>query len=394
MKIAGIDVSRGSISVVVLSEIPEDMRKIRRNALKFKATPEGIAQLMALDFECAILEPSGMHYSRIWVHHIQKAGREVRWVDHQEIANYRKSWRINNKTDALDALALACYGVERYHRPGHFIQAQKEPLRVLWLQLKHLNRAKNPIVNRLRQQLSAEFPEVSEKEANRGWLVENPPGLWLYIAEEKHSHKWQKVYDGTVGVGISSFSRGLAQQLCVIERQEFQIELQMAEELKQDKYKPYLDVFENYAFGPRTSAMLLSEVYPFSRFLKDGHQINDYVNTEKSRSRRNRSLGAFKLSCGLGMTYYQSGDSQGWKAGGNSDLRTALWQWCKIAIVMSPQMDLPKIAKLRNYYDNGSRQVINGEEVVFQPGIRNQKVMRVVRRALEMLYRDLLAAVK
>lgn len=394
MKIAGIDVSRGSITIIVLSQIPDDFKKVSRQAIKLKATKDGIEKLLSLDFDCAVLEPSGMHYSRIWVHHLQKAGKELRWVNHQEIANYRKSWRVSNKNDQLDAIALACYGLERYHRPSHFIQPERETLRSLWLQLKHLNRAKNPIVNRLRQQLSAEFPEVCEKDANRGWLVENPAGLWRFIAEEKPSVKWQKELDNSIGIGVSEFSRGLARQICEIERQEFQIEEKVAKELEAEKYAPYLKVFEDYAFGARVTAIVLSEIYPFERFLKDGRQINEYIDTTNSRRRCNRSLAAFKLSCGLGMVQYQSGDSQGWKAGGNSDVRMALWQWCKIAIVMNPDLELPKIVKLRDYYDHGSKQVINGEEVIFQPGTRNQKIMRVVRRMLEMLYRDLLATVK
>lgn len=394
MNIAGIDVSRGSITVIVLSEIPSDFRKVRRNAVKIKATSEGIATLLELDFECAVLEPSGMHYSKIWVHHLRKAGKEIRWVDHQEINNYRKSWKVNNKTDQLDAIALACYGLERYHRPTHFIDAEKQPLRMLCLQLKHLNRSRNPVQNRLRQQLASEFPEVCERAADRYWLDENPPGLWRFIAGEKVTQKWQKEFDASIGIGISSFTRGLAAQICEIEKQELEVERQVAKELERSEYAPYLKVFENYAIGNRVTAMLLSEIYPFSQYLNDGRQINEYVSTEKgSRSRRNRSLAAFKMSCGIGMRYYQSGDSQGWKAGGNSDIRSALWQWCKISIVMTPNLELPAIQKLRSYYEHGSKQMVDGEEITYQPGVRNQKIMRVVRRAIEMVYRDLLKMV-
>ena len=395
MKIAGIDVSRNSVTVAVLSEVPDDLRQVKRGILKFKADAKGIAGLLALEFDCAILEPSGVHYSRIWAHHLTKANREVRWVDHQEIANYRKSWKVANKTDKLDAIALACYGLERYNRPKHFIQSEKVPLRSLWLQLKHLNRSKNPVINRLRQQLAAEFPEVCEREVKRAWLAPQPPGLWRFLAQEKSTAKWEKEQLTSIGIGISEFSRGLARQLCEIERQEHLIEIAIKEELDKPQYAPYLKVFDWYAFGARTSAAMLSEIYPLERFLDDrGRQINEYLETETGkRGRRNRSLGAFKLSCGLGLTYYQSGDSQGWKAGGNADIRTALWQWCKVAIVISPNLNLPRIAKLRQYYENGSTQTINGEQIHFQPGIRNQKIMRVVRRMLEMLYKDLLSEI-
>lgn len=395
MKIAGIDVSRGSITIIVLSEIPDDLRKVRRNAIKLTADQKGIEALAALEFDCAVMEPSGIHYSKIWAHHLTLLGREIRWVDHQEINNYRKSWKISNKTDQLDAIALACYGLERYNRPSHFIKAQRGEVRSLCLQLKHLNRSRNPLINRLRQQLAAEFPEVSEREVKRPWLIENPPGLWRFIAGERITPKWQDELDSSIGTGITSFTRGLARQICDSERLEVEVEIALAAELEKPEYAPYLKVFENYALGTRVGAFLLSEIYPFEQFLSsDGNQINEYVDTETSRSRRNRSLGAFKKACGVGMVYYQSGDSQGWKAGGNKDVRSALWQWCKIAVVMSPNLELEAIAKLRDYYKNGSKQIVDGKEVIFSPGVRNQKIMRVIRRAIEMIYRDLLRELK
>lgn len=388
--------SRGSITIIVLSEIPEDLRKVRRSAIKLKSDRAGVEALLALDFDCAIMEPSGIHYSKIWSYHLSKAGREVRWVDHQEINNYRKSWKISNKTDQLDAVALACYGLERYNRPSHFIKAERGEIRSLCLQLKHINRGKNPAQNRIRQQLASEFPEVCEREVSRGWLIENPPGLWRFLSGERITPKWQKELDESIGSGITPFTRGLAAQICQSERLEFQVEQQMATLLENPEYAPYLAVFERYAIGQRTGAMLLSEIYPFEQFLdKDGRQINEYIDTEAGgRSRRNRSMSAFKKSCGIGMVYYQSGDSQGWKAGGNMDLRCALWLWCKVSIVMAPNLEIPAIAKLRDYYENGSTQVINGEEKKFDPGVRNQKIMRVVRRAIEMIYRDLLKALR
>lgn len=391
MKVAGIDVSRGSVTIAVLEEVPEDLRKLKRRTIKLKADAEGIKALLALDFDCAILEPSGGHYSKIWAHHLTQAGREIRWVGHQEISHYRESLKIANKTDQLDALALAAYGIERYNRPSHFIRgAESGRLRELWLQLKHYNRAKNPLANRLRQQLCSEFPEVAERDATRGWLKENPPGLWQFIAAERDSAKWEKEYTASIGIGLSEFSRGLARQICEIERQEYEVERLIEAELQQAHYRPYLKIFEDYGIAQRTAAALLSEIYPFQRFLKDGHQVSEYYPTEKGRARRNRSLGAFKLSCGLGMTYYQSGDAHGWKPGGNNDVRMALWLWCKMAVVIKPRANLPKVARLIEYYQNGSRQIVDGEEKHFNPGIRNQRIMRVVRRMLESLYKDLL----
>jgi hypothetical protein len=392
MKIAGIDVSRGKITVCILDQIPADIRKIKKKTISLKADSEGIRTLIGLEFDGAVLEPTGMHYSRIWAHHLRELGREVRWIGHQEIASYRESWKINNKTDHLDAIALACYGLERWDRPHYFIHPEGERIRDLYFQLQHLNRAKNPVVNRLRQQLSSEFPEVAERVVKREWLTVNPPGLWRFVADEGFTAKWKGEYKRSVGIGLSTFTRGLARQLCEIERQEYAIEKEIQTELGLPEYQPYLEVFQRYAIGNRTAAALLSSIYPIEQFLDGNRQISEYsVSENGKRSRKNRSLGAFKLACGLGTVYYQSGDSKGWKPGGRATIRTALWQWAKMAIVISPDLELEPIAKLRHYYENGSVQTVNGKTEVFQPGIRNQKIMRVVRRMLEMLYRDLIA---
>lgn len=391
--IAGVDVSRNKITVCLLDELPEDLKRFKSKwkRAEFKATSEGVRALLALPFHAAVLEPSGGHYSRLWAHHIASAGRTVRWVGHQEIAAYRESWKCFNKSDNADALALAAYGLERWNRPQFFITPSQAELRMFYQQLEHLNRVKNPVINRIRQQLSHELPEWSERDVHRDWLVANPPGLWRAIAGERVTPKYQKEIADSIGLGISEFTRNEAQLLCQLERQEHEIEQKLSEILSTPDYLPYMQVFEQFAIGNRTAAALLSAIYPMRQFLKDGFEIREHITTSNGkRARRNHSLSKFKLACGVGMVWYQSGNVSKWVPGGRSDVRQALWRWCKTSVVMKPNLELPMIVRLRNYYDHGSRQTIGGEEKYFDPGIRNQKVMRVVRRMLEMLYKELL----
>lgn len=414
MKIAGIDVSRGTATVCVLETLPKDLKRFKDKwkPFKFNADAEGIHDLLALDFDAAILEPTGGHYSKIWAHHIQESGREVRWVGHREVANYRHSWRVFNKTDNADAIALACYGLERWNFPQFFLKPKQQQLRDLYLQLQHLNRSKNPTQNRLRLQLSHELPEVAQKHVSRDWLKPNPPGLWLAISGESISPKWQKVFDHSIGLGISDFSQSLAKRLCELERQEYEIELALEQLLQSEDFTHYRTVFDRFMIGGRTAAALLSVIYPIEQFLENGKPIIERVGDK--RTKRNRSLAAFKLSLGLGMTWYQSGETSGWKPGGRKDIRTALWRWCKTMVIMTPKTELEAIAQLRAYYEKGSiiwktrpldsqpfdREVWSEEvdgvikaQIYFEPGIRNQRVMRVVRRMVEMLFRDLVRAV-
>ncbi|WP_416674713.1 IS110 family transposase [Egbenema bharatensis] len=397
MRIAGIDVSRGKVSVCVLSELPENLKEFAENyyGREFCSDHEGIENLLSLDFQVAILEPTGKHYSKIWAYHLENSGREVRWVKHKAAAAYRESHDINNKDDLPDAVALACYGLERLNRPNAFIDPEKERLFELFQELENLTKIKTVAINRLRQQLSHEFPEVSHRAVVRKWLSPQPPGLWLAIANEKWSKKWQKEYDRSIGTGIGQFSQSLAAQVCSLERQEYLIEQSIASETQKAKYAPYLNAFSRLGIGNRTAAALMV-IYPFERFLdKDGAVIKQKKRRNRDgrtvKTNRNRSLARFKLSMGMGRVLYKSGDGQlKWKPGGPSHVRVALWRWCEMNIKRNPNLDNPHIKELYDYYKNGVEREIwkDGQlqQTHFNPGKGNQRIMRVARRLVEKLF--------
>lgn len=396
MRIAGLDISRNSATVCILEEIPRDFKKIKTK--KLKLDKKGIETFLSLEFDIAILEPTGGHYSRLWAHNIERSGRRVLWVDHHTVDSHRRSHRLINKSDGLDAAILAVYGLERLHVKGAFLEPQKlSKLNDLVLQTETLNRIKNPIVNRLRQQLCHEWPEASEKKTSS---TKQPSGLWLAISGEKWSAKFKAEYNETCGLGLSSFSEGLAKLICEVDRQKTAIEQAIAQEMKSSEYEPYLRAMAIYGINPEssTAASLMLAIYPFERFL-DGERrvIKDHVTTVNGkRASRNRSLAAFKMACGLGMTWFQSGDSEGWRPGGRAVTRRAIWRWVKISVVMNPDMELKAIATLREYYEGGVEREICDKSTGFTPkikhlgpGIRNQRVMRVGRRFLEGLFKEL-----
>jgi hypothetical protein len=388
--IAGIDVSRSSVSVCILSDIPSDMKGFKRKfkAYSFQADRAGIEALLALPFDAAIIEPTGVNYSKIWAHHLEKTGKIIRWVGHRELKNYREGWKGFNKSDKLDCIALACYGIERWNRSECFIAGVSHELREICLQLESLNRMRSPIINRLRQQLAHECPEIAQKSPIRPWLESSIPGF-LTAIEGKPSKYWEKVLAGSIGTGIGEFSRGLATQLIAIERQEYALEMQLNQVMSDEVYQPYLKVFEDYKISGRTAAVLLGAIFPIERFLENGKPIVDRLDGVK----RYRSLASFKLTLGMGMVQVQSGEYEKWQAGGRADIRKALWRWCKMMVVINPDLEKPAIVALRNYYENGTEAEVNGEMKQLDPGVRNQRIMRVVRRMITMLFKDLVRSV-
>jgi transposase len=107
MRIIGLDVGKNSVVACVLEKQPEDLKTYLRQSkefMEFKATVEGIKNLLEIPFDIAIIEPTGIHYSKLWGETIEANGREVRWISHQAVANHRKSNRLPNKNDKADAL--------------------------------------------------------------------------------------------------------------------------------------------------------------------------------------------------------------------------------------------------------------------------------------------------
>ncbi|NJR40809.1 MAG: hypothetical protein HC781_20690 [Leptolyngbyaceae cyanobacterium CSU_1_4] len=164
-------------------------------------------------------------------------------------------------------------------------------------------------------------------------------------------------------------------------------EATIEDNLNQEKYQHYMEVLSTWGIKNETAAAFISHAYPIERFLDPhGKPIIERIDGSK----RYRSLAAYKLSMGIGRVQYQSGGELKWKAGGSSTSRKALYLWVKFQVIMKPNLDNPKIAKLHDYYKNGSSQIVEGQTKVFHPGKGDQRVMRVVRRLVEALFYELI----
>lgn len=159
--------------------------------------------------------------------------------------------------------------------------------------------------------------------------------------------------------------------LLELDEQELTIELQIDLIYQQKKYQIYRECFESWQITGRTAAALLAHVYPIERFLKDSREV---IEREEG-TKRYRSLASFKLAIGLGKVQCQSGGQLFWKAGDSFECRKALYLWAKMTIVMSPDLENEKIAKLYDYYRNGVKHIENGETVHYDPGKGDQWVM-------------------
>jgi hypothetical protein len=267
--------------------------------------------------------------------------------------------------------------LERWHNPSYFLDprvGEAAKLRELYLQLHFLNRAATPVINRLRQQLTWECPELAEKDGQRLWLG-GQAGVWRAIEGQEVAPRWSKIIGSSKGLGLGGFSRALAGQIVANEREQLRIETEIELILKGGEFERYLEAMAPFYFGRRTETAILSAIYPIERFA--GHR---------------NPLGAFKLCCGMAQVWHQSGDYTGWVPGGSVTIRSALWFWAKNNT--PPRKGgygwtSPELEALRDYYQNGTDIEVEGKIEHLEPGKGSQRLMRVARRALTMLYRKL-----
>lgn len=359
MKILGADVCKDRVVCWLLEEWPRHLKNYwkqhlssrsknpREDPLTFYINAQGIEQLLDLKPDAIVLEPTGVHYSWLIAHICQCEGIQVLWVGHCEAVYYRKQNKLPDKNDLADALALAAYAHMHWAQPEFFLTFQPlvvAKIRELYLQLKSLARMQSPIINRNRQQLAREFPEAALKSSVQGHDGLSPLWAWLGNREgnlKKRSTYYERLYSQSVapkyGIELSSFTQKTANLLCDIHLWEREIEVELQQLLSSAEFKPYNRVFTQFGIGLRPRALLLSQIYPISRF---------------------ESLGSFKRRLGLAGDENSSGDKVSWKVGTGSKMcRTELYLWvlCRI----SPQKTRPTTRvgkKLSEFYDNRFQQ--------------------------------------
>jgi len=395
MKILGVDISKASISVCLLLEkSTADPREIlyETNFYKFHADVTGLSGLLDLigvGETIAIMEPTGINYQRLWGTQLARAGVEVRLVGHAELRSFRKHHlSLPDKDDDADALALALYGWDYLHLPRRFLQIREGEIvkiRELVLRLAHLNGVQSPIINRARQDLAWQFPEVALVRSVR--YGENVPLLWGWLAGERLSKKYDRLYAESIGLGIQDSVRQHAARLCSLQREEMAIEQELYKLLAVPQFTRYRKIFARFGFGQRIEALLLSQIYPLQNYLANGEPEIKICNGRRSgkATKRYLSLRRFMKALGCAPSQESSGDINRSKVSGGSDLcRKALWQWIFTRIE-------PKQRRLANDIGCHLGEMLDSEKASGRPVKLARS--RVAAKAVKMLFKELVRAI-
>lgn len=393
-RILGLDVCKSSVAAWPIEGKPTNIKSYFRSnqdrCLKLFSNREGIQALKDLRPDVVVMEPTGVNYSKIWAKAALDCGAIVLWVGHSQLRSTRQSYLLPNKNDPADALALAIYAADHLGDPDYFISfdpfSEAAGIRERALQLSHIARVQSPIINRIRQNLAHEWPEQQDNKAQRKKGAELPPALWRYLAGHDIHLPTKTRYDNSLnqscGSGLSVFTRHHAQHLCQIHEQEIAIEKEIYELIGSKAFEPYHQVFNMFGMGQRVRAMLLGHIYPLETFLGPNLKVlEDWViGPSGKRTKRQRSLNAFRLRLGLGTVEDSSGQTTRNIPGGSALCRKALWQW-----------EFTKIDVARNRPDNHiGRELGEYRDQLKDNGIPIQLVRsRVCARAVKRLFYEL-----
>lgn len=367
LRVLGLDICKNSVVACLLTQKPTQPREAYHSLefFKLKADAAGIKQLLALKPDVALMEPTGINYQRLWGIQLAKVGVEVRLVSNNKLPSYRKTLDLPDKDDDADALALACYYFDYQHLPRRFLQVRDTVtvrVRELCLRLCHYNRVQSPIINRLRQDLAWQFPEVMNIRSTLGTDDNVPPLLWGWISGQRNSAKYDRLYDLSVGSGLTDETRFAAKMYCDLALQERLIETELANLIKADmRFLPYRKVFARFGFGLRTQALILSQIFPIENFFGENGKPEMIVTkgrNSKKPTKKRRSEARFMKCLGVAPTRQWSGDEQKKAYQSGSDIcRVALWQW--IFTRIEPQrarLQNPTVDKLSAYFLEAKNQ--------------------------------------
>jgi hypothetical protein len=341
--IIGFDVSRSSITVCFLLEKPLNPHDYYYDAdiETYNANLENLNKLKAkiesfnADRVVAICEPTGINYAKLWLNKLSDWGYETRMISNSKLPIYRselmgKEGNSDAKTDDIDAFAIACYFYDKQDRD--YLKV-REPIvgqiKYICLRLEHLNRIQNPIINRMRQELQWQCPEVA-KVRSKAASEELAPLLWGWLAGLRTSKRYDRILENTIGTGIERETRWAAQRYCEIESEMQKLRKELMELLNDSQFKKYRKVFTKFGFGLNLQGYLLGACYPIQDFLKDGKpevKIRKNRKTGKA-SKLKLSERRFMRAVGMGVIREDSGKKKKGKQSGSALCRKALWQWC------------------------------------------------------------------
>jgi uncharacterized protein involved in tolerance to divalent cations len=351
-KILGIDIGAKFVVAFYLDGLPVGMSYpdfYKRNAkfsiskIRMDNSKEGssvnlrdaIVLLTDLKPEAIVMEPTGVWYSRLWAKMAEHLGIEVKWIGHGDLAHNRGAYGFKDKDDRTDAFCLAVSYFDPifnardswlFWRTGVISQVNER-----LLEIKSLEATTKIFTTQLRQRLKYEFPEIADR-AISNYRSSNGFTPWIGWLAGIHSYKRiendrAKSIATELSIDITQYTRDHAAAIAGNEIREVRLKLDLFNLLLDESFDRYRPTLELFGFGSIMQATILTNIYPFEKFLLSGQPHIDRYEDDRGKHKKNMSLSGFQISLGMGKRLIESGSSTTMVYSGSSFARKMLYSW-------------------------------------------------------------------
>ena len=351
-KVLGIDIGAKFVVAFYLSELPVGMSYpdfYKRNAkyciskIRMDNSKEGssvnlrdaIELLTQLKPDAIVMEPTGVWYSRLWAKMAEHLGIEVKWIGHGDLAHNRGAYGFKDKDDRTDAFCLAVSYFDPifnardswlYWRTGVISQVNDR-----LLEIKSLESTTKILTQQIRQRLKYEFPEIADR-AISNYRSSNGFTPWIGWLAGIHNYKRiendrAKSIATELSIDITQYTRDHAAAIAGNEIREVRLKLDLCDLLLDPAFDKYRETLELFGFESIMQATILTNIYPFEKFLLAGQPHIDRYEDDRGKHKKNMSLSGFQISLGMGKRLIESGSSSALVYSGSSFARKMLYSW-------------------------------------------------------------------
>jgi uncharacterized protein involved in tolerance to divalent cations len=351
-KILGIDIGAKFVVAFSLSELPVGISYpdfYKRNAkscikkIKIDNSKAGssvkiedaIELLKELNPETIVMEPTGVWYSRLWWQIAQHLRIEVKWIGYGDLAHLRGAYGFKDKDDRTDAFCLAVSYFDPIFNAGnswlHWKTGAIADVNDRLLEIKSLESTTKILIQQIRQRLKFEFPEIADRAMNNsrhhdgftpwvGWLA----GIHTY---PRIKNERAKSIATELSIEISQYTRDHAAAIAGNQIREIRLKSDLCHRLLDPAFDRYHETLELFGFGYVMQATILTNIYPFEKFLLHGKPHIDRYEDDRGKHKKNMSLSGFQISLGMGKRLIESGGSMTLIYSGSSFARKMLYCW-------------------------------------------------------------------
>jgi uncharacterized protein involved in tolerance to divalent cations len=351
-KILGVDIGAKFVVAFCLSELPVGMSypdfykrnaKISISKIRMDNSKEGssvnikdaIELLQEIKPDVIVMEPTGVWYSRLWAKLAEHLEIEVKWIGHGDLAHNRGAYGFKDKDDRTDAFCLAVSYFDPifnsrqswlYWRTGTIADVNDR-----LLEIKSLESTTKILQQQIRQRLKYEFPEVADRSITAartkdgftawiGWLA----GIYNYKRIENDR---AKSIATELSIDISQYTRDHAAAIAGNQIREVRLKADLSQSLLDPAFDRYRETLELFGFGYVMQATILTNIYPFEKFLLAGKPHIDRYEDDEGKHKKNMSLSGFQISLGMGKRLIESGSNTALIYSGSSFARKMLYCW-------------------------------------------------------------------